>query len=130
MSATKGKAEEAVKALDFQRTIIYRPGLLITSREESRLLDKTAQCIVGFLDRSSKTSIKTEVLAKAMVFNATKKSIADAGKSEILEHAEILKVSKEADPETKDAPTTVPIFIGQNHTYLFTFSGPSYQKIK
>ena len=55
-----------------------------------------------------------------MVFNATKKSIADAGKSEILEHAEILKVSKEADPETKDAPTTVPIFIGQNHTYLFT----------
>ena len=50
--------------------------------------------MAGFLDRSSKASIKTEDLAKAMVFNATKKNI--EGKTEILEHAEILKVSKEA----------------------------------
>ena len=94
VSSTKGKAEEAVKELDFARTSIYRPGLLITDREESRRLDKAAQCVVGFLDRSSKASIKTEDLAKAMVFNATKKNI--EGKIEILEHAEILKVSKEA----------------------------------
>ena len=94
VSSTKGKAEEAVKELDFVRTSIYRPGLLITDREESRRLDKAAQCVVGFLDRSSKASIKTEDLAKAMVFNATKKNI--EGKNEILEHAEILKVSKEA----------------------------------
>ena len=92
--STKGKAEEAIKELDFARTSIYRPGLLITGREESRLLEKTAQCMAGFLDRSSKASIKTEDLAKAMVFNATKKNI--EGKTETLEHAEILKVSKEA----------------------------------
>ena len=90
----KGKAEEAVKELDFARTSIYRPGLLITDREESRRLDKAAQRVVGFLDRSSKASIKTEDLAKAMVFNATKKNI--ESKIETLEHAEILKVSKEA----------------------------------
>ena len=92
--STKGKAEEAIKELDFARASIYRPGLLITGREESRLLEKTAQCMAGFLDRSSKASIKTEDLAKAMVFNATKKNI--EGKTETLEHAEILKVSKEA----------------------------------
>ena len=49
--STKGKAEEAVKALEFERTSIYRPGLLITEREESRILEKTAQCMAGFLDR-------------------------------------------------------------------------------
>ena len=101
--STKGKAEEAVKELDFQRTSIYRPMLLKTDREDSGLLGKTAQCMAGFLDRSNKASIKTEDLAKAMVFNATKKSIADGGKAEILEHAEILKVLKEAF----DASTTV-----------------------
>ena len=49
--STKGKAEEAVKELEFERTSIYRPGLLITEREESRILEKTAQCMAGFFDR-------------------------------------------------------------------------------
>ena len=51
--STKGKAEEAVKELEFERTSIYRPGLLITEREESRILEKTAQCMAGFFDRYS-----------------------------------------------------------------------------
>lgn len=93
-TSTKGKAEEAVKALGFSRTSIYRPGLLITGRDESRFLEKTAQCMAGFLDRSSKASIKTEDLAKAMVFNATKKTI--EGAAETIEHATILGLSKEA----------------------------------
>jgi len=104
--STKGKAEEAVKELDFARASIYRPGLLITGREESRLLEKTAQCMAGFLDRSSKASIKTEDLARAMVFNATKTNIED--KTEILEHADILKVSKDALESPTVAPTTPP----------------------
>eukprot|EP00093_Oithona_nana_P001102 01102.XXX_964_215_1 [CDS] Oithona nana genome sequencing. len=94
--STKGKAEEAVKDLGFQRTSIYRPGLLITGRQESRVLERTAQCMAGFLDRSSKASIKTEDLAKAMVFNATKKTIESA--AETIEHATILELAKEATP--------------------------------
>ncbi len=93
--STKGKAEDAVKALDFERTSIYRPGLLITERSETRTLEKAAQCMAGLLDRGSKASIKTEDLAKAMVFNATKKTLSD-GKSEIFEHSEILKLVQEA----------------------------------
>ena len=45
--------------------------------------------------RSSKASIKTEDLAKAIVFNATKKTITE-GKTETIEHADILDISKEA----------------------------------
>ena len=48
-----------------------------------------------FFYRSSKASIKTEDLAKAIVFNATKKTITE-GKTETIEHADILDISKEA----------------------------------
>ena len=49
--STKGKAEEAVKELEFERTSIYRPGFLIAKREEPRIFEKTAQCMAGFFDR-------------------------------------------------------------------------------
>ena len=54
---TKGKIEEAVKTLGFDRVSVYRPGLLITPREETRLLEKCAQTLVPFLDRGSSKSI-------------------------------------------------------------------------
>lgn len=90
---TKGKAEEAVKAMDFKRVSIYRPGLLITERSERRTLEGAAQCLAGFLDRGNKASISTEKLAKAMVFNALNKTIQE--KHETLEHADILRVVNE-----------------------------------
>jgi len=92
--STKGKAEEAVKELDFARTSIYRPGLLITERQESRSLEKFGQWVAGFLDTSFKVSIKTEDLAKAMVFNAINKNF--EGKTETIEHAAILNITREA----------------------------------
>ena len=97
--STKGKAEEAVKELDFARTSIYRPGLLITERQESRSLEKFGQWVAGFLDTSYKVSIKTEDLAKAMVFNAINKNF--EGKTETIEHAAILNISKEATEAPK-----------------------------
>ena len=92
--STKGKAEEAVKELNFARTSIYRPGLLITERQESRSLEKFGQWVAGFLDTSFKVSIKTEDLAKAMVFNAFNKNF--EGQTETIEHADILNISREA----------------------------------
>lgn len=92
--STKGKAEEAVKALDFSRVSIYRPGLLITERSETRTFEKAAQCMAGFMDRGSKASVKTEDLAKAMVFNALKTL---EGKTETIEHSAIVEMAKEAN---------------------------------
>ena len=76
--------------------------------------------MAGFLDRSSKASIKTEDLARAIVFNATKKSI--EGKTETFEHAEILKVSKEALETPTVAPTTPPTATTNNDATLTTTS--------
>ena len=94
---TKGKAEEAIKDLGFNRVSIYRPGLLITERSESRMLESSMQCIAGFLDRSSKASIKCDDLGKAMVFNATKKTI--EGPNETLENREIMQIFQEAQKQ-------------------------------
>jgi hypothetical protein len=68
--------------------------LLITERQESRSLEKFGQWVAGFLDTSFKVSIKTEDLAKAMVFNAFNKNF--EGQTETIEHADILNISKEA----------------------------------
>ena len=99
--STKGKAEEAVKGLGFTRTSIYRPGLLITSRQEaqSRIFERAAQCVAKLLDRGSKASIKTQDLAKAMVLNATQKTNESAA-TETLENDKILELAKEATPTT------------------------------
>jgi len=92
---TKGKAEEAVKALGFDRVSVYRPGLLLTPRDESRLMEKCAQSFAGFFDTGSSVSMPVTTLAKAMVNNALLK--AGASGNETLENAEILKAAAAAN---------------------------------
>lgn len=47
-SKMKGELEEAVKALDFEHTIILRPGLLVGDRQESRPAEFVVRKIAGF----------------------------------------------------------------------------------
>jgi hypothetical protein len=44
----KGELEEAVKALDFEHTVILRPGLLVGDRQESRPAEYVVRKIAGF----------------------------------------------------------------------------------
>ena len=44
----KGELEEAVKALDFEHTVILRPGLLVGDRQESRPAEFVIRKIAGF----------------------------------------------------------------------------------
>ena len=90
--STKGKAEEAVKSMDFDRVSVYRPGLLMCDRQESRAGEKLMRCVAGWVDTSQRFSITTDLLGKAMVVNSFKKL---EGKTETLEHADILNVVKE-----------------------------------
>lgn len=92
---TKGKTEEAIKAMGFSRTSIYRPGLLMTSRDETRIFEKIARGFAGYFDKSSKYSIATEVLGKVIVYNATVRKIED--KTEVLEHPDLLRIAQEAE---------------------------------
>ena len=91
---TKGKTEEAVKALGFDRVSGYRPGLLITPREETRMMEQCAQALVPMLDRGSSRSITVEALAKAMVRNALDNPFSG---SQTLENIDITGLAKGND---------------------------------
>jgi oxidoreductase len=102
--STKGKAEEAIKGLEFNRVSVYRPGLLMTGREETRTFENAMQSVAGVFDKGNKLSIKCDDLGNAMVFNATKKTL--DGKNETLEHADILKLVEPKPIETEAAHDT------------------------
>lgn len=78
--------------MGFNYVSVFRPGLLITGRNETRVGEKLAQSLAGVLDRSNKCSIKVEDVAKAMIVNATKRTSPE--KIETFEHWQILEMAK------------------------------------
>lgn len=47
----KGEVEEEVKALEFERTVILRPGLIAGPRQESRPFEAGARYFASFLGK-------------------------------------------------------------------------------
>ena len=47
---TKGEVEEEIKKIDFQNINIFRPGLLLGRRDESRVLEKIGQNLSSFIN--------------------------------------------------------------------------------
>lgn len=68
-SKTKGEAEEGLKDIKFERLTIYRPGLLMCDRTESRPMESIARFCFTPIAKLFPTvgSISTEKLAKAMI---------------------------------------------------------------
>jgi len=64
---TKGQAEEECKKMGFPRLSIYRPGLLLTEREESRPLEYVFQAIYpNFLLPQVAKATSVEAVARSM----------------------------------------------------------------
>jgi len=69
----KGELEDAVKALDFDHTVIVRPGLLVGNRSEMRYAELALRKIAGVMGSVSGNRLKdfwaqdAEVVAKAAV---------------------------------------------------------------
>ncbi|XP_059087310.1 oxidoreductase HTATIP2-like isoform X2 [Tigriopus californicus] len=96
----KGESEDLVAALQFQRLVIYRPGLLRCSRSEYRPWEHLAQWISSLVDFWNLWSISTDQLAEAMVevvdmpANCLKTDRKDC---HILEHKDIVQIWQRAD---------------------------------
>ncbi|KAK4579925.1 Protein fmp52, mitochondrial [Recurvomyces mirabilis] len=54
----KGELEDAVKALDFDHTIIVRPGLLVGSRNDTRTAELAIQKVASFMGAISGNRLK------------------------------------------------------------------------
>lgn len=91
----KGQVEADVEALGFDRYAVYRPGVLLVDRQESRPGEWMARKFFGAVSSVCTTSmaIGVEVVAKAMVSNTVIKS---EQKTEILENKAIAALAKPA----------------------------------
>lgn len=92
---TKGESEEAVSNLGFEKTAIYRPKLLLTDRNESRLGEKIAIVLTKPIQLLAPTLISTpiETLAKSVIANTIFKH-EEEKKVEIVENCKIFELAK------------------------------------
>jgi len=91
----KGQVEDACQKLDFPRYSIFRPGLLLTEREESRPLEWVLQKIYpNWMLPALAKAVETKRVAEAMVLNTVR---APAGAVEMYNNDAIylLKVGAE-----------------------------------
>ncbi|XP_026234978.1 oxidoreductase HTATIP2 [Anabas testudineus] len=88
----KGQVEAEIEALAFDRFAIYRPGVLLVDRQESRpgewLIRKFFSAVSAV---SSSMSIQIQLVAKAMVANTL---LQPEQKTEILENKDIASLGK------------------------------------
>jgi len=102
-SKMKGELEVAVKALDFDHTVLVKPGLIVGPREESRALESAARGLAKFLGAVSHGYLKdswaqdADVIGKAAVsagLNALNGKAPGDGKVWELYAADIIKLGK------------------------------------
>lgn len=79
----KGEIEENIKELDFEKTIVLRPGMIIGDRQERRPAEAAARYVVETIGRLNPTwrdrlAQDADVIARAAV-NAGLQAIQDSG---------------------------------------------------
>ncbi|KAK7925350.1 hypothetical protein WMY93_007660 [Mugilogobius chulae] len=90
----KGQVEADIEALGFDRFSIYRPGVLLVNREESRPMEFVARAFFKtFAPVLPSMSVPIESVATAMVLNALLKP--GEQKTEILENKAIAALGKQ-----------------------------------
>ncbi|KAM9410437.1 oxidoreductase HTATIP2 [Pholidichthys leucotaenia] len=88
----KGQVEAAIEALGFDKYVIYRPGVLLVDRQESRPGERLAQKFFSaFSGVFPSMSIPVQEVAKAMVTHTV---LQPKQKTEILENKDIAKLGK------------------------------------
>ncbi|KAM8894693.1 oxidoreductase HTATIP2 [Spinachia spinachia] len=91
----KGEVEAEIEALGFDRYAIYRPGVLLVDRQESRPAEWLARKFFGAFSAvcSTSMSIPIQAVAKAMASNTLLQA---ETKTEILENKDIAGLGKSA----------------------------------
>ncbi|XP_033972885.1 oxidoreductase HTATIP2 [Trematomus bernacchii] len=91
----KGQVEAEIEALGFDRFAIYRPGVLLVDRQESRPAEWLARKFFGAVSAVCTTamSIPIQAVAKAMASNTL---LQPEQKTEILENKDIASLGKGA----------------------------------
>jgi len=96
----KGELEEAVKQLDFEHTVIVRPGLIVGTREDSRLAEAAGRKVANFIGAISGNRLKdawaqdADVIARAAVNAGMKTLEGDAPKVWLLAQPDVVRLGR------------------------------------
>jgi len=96
----KGELDEAVKSLDFDHTVIVKPGLIVGSREDSRPAEAIVRGIAKFTGAisggwlSDGWSQDADVIAKAAISAGLKALEGDAPKVWELAQADVIRLGR------------------------------------
>ncbi len=96
----KGELEDAVKALDFEKTVIVRPGLIVGNRGESRPLEMAVRTVANVLGGISAPTFTdwwaqdAETIAKAAVNAGLTALNGEGEKVQILRQADIVRLGR------------------------------------
>ena len=96
----KGELEDAVKALDFEKTVILRPGLIVGAREDSRPSEAAIRHVAKFLGGISGHWLTdgwaqdADVIAKAAVSGGLKALAGEGPKVWTLGQSEIVRLGR------------------------------------
>ncbi|XP_062616295.1 oxidoreductase HTATIP2-like isoform X1 [Saccostrea cucullata] len=98
----KGQVEESLKVLHFERLSIFRPGILICDREESRPGETVLRTVLKpiFYFFPTAISTPTEMVARAMVNNAI--SAPSENKTELFENKAIHMLAGNLKPKPSE----------------------------
>ena len=100
---TKGEAEDACKALEFPRLVIFRPAVLLCDRREKRFAEKFLRGVVGVVDGRNWFSVKTSDLGD-VIASETVKNVEGEKKVDVLENTDIIQLfktlGKDSQPES------------------------------
>jgi uncharacterized protein YbjT (DUF2867 family) len=106
----KGELEEAVKALDFEKTVIVRPGLLLGPRDHTRVVESVLQSAARFAGAisgnwlSDSWAVDADVVAKAAVSAGLKALAGEGPKSWTIGQSDIIRLGRtewKADEQTQ-----------------------------
>lgn len=96
----KGELEEAVKALDFEKTVILRPGLIVGERDHARAVETALQGVARFFGAISGNWLSdgwaadAGVIAKAAVSGGLKALAGEGPKAWTIGQSEIVRLGR------------------------------------
>lgn len=96
----KGELEDAVKALDFEKTVIVKPGLIVGDRQEFRGPEAALRNVAKFVGRYIGTgwtdpwAQDADVIAKAAIHAGLKALAGDGEKVQIVKQADIVRLGR------------------------------------
>ncbi|XP_063687248.1 oxidoreductase HTATIP2-like [Bolinopsis microptera] len=100
----KGEVDDKILGMGFERSVVYRPAVLLVKRQEGRMAEKAAQWVLGWADYSRGMSIPIKDVADSIVGSIFDDAAGIIDNRSIIAKAAALKVPVEEEAAAEEVP--------------------------